>query len=216
MQQLKYDLTPLPLRMQDLPIDPQKHIPVPWFVQWIDGKPDFRIMDGAKWRRAVREKLCWVCGRQLGAYLVFAIGPMCAINRTTSEPPCHLECARWSAMNCPFLSRPHMHRRDGGLPEEAEDTIGGVGIKRNPGVSLLWITRTYTVWRPEGGGHLIEVGPPVDVEWYAEGRKATREEVMESIRTGLPLLEEIAQQEKGGLEALHRKAKTVVLLYPKE
>jgi hypothetical protein len=211
---LRPELTELPLRMKDLPID-ERGFPTPWFVEWVNGAPDFRLMSGEKWRRAVREKLCWVCGQKLGSYLVFCIGPMCALNRTTSEPPCHRECARWSAANCPFLSRPHMVRREGGLPEEAEDTIGGIGLKRNPGVTLLWITRTFTVWKPDGGGLLIEVGEPIEVEWYAEGRPATRAEVEESVRTGLPLLEEMAKTQIGGLADLLLKVARVELLYPK-
>jgi hypothetical protein len=51
--------------MSDLPVD-ERGFPVPWFVAWFDGKPEFRAMDGLKWIRAVREHLCWVCGGRLG------------------------------------------------------------------------------------------------------------------------------------------------------
>jgi hypothetical protein len=213
MNALRPELKELPLRMMDLRLD-ERGFPVPWFVEWIDGRPDFRVMSGEKWTRAVKEKLCWVCGQKLGSFLVFVLGPMCGINRTTSEPPCHLECARWSAANCPFLSRPRMVRREAGLPEGAEETIGGVPLKRNPGVALLWVTRRYEVWRPDDGGLLIEVGLPVQVEWYAEGRIATRAEVEESIRTGLPHLEEIARKQVGGEKALRCKVKEFERLLP--
>ena len=66
----------------------------------------------------MREKRCWVCGDPLGVHLTFPIGPMCALNRTISEPPSHHECASWSARNCPFLSRPHMVRREDGAINE--------------------------------------------------------------------------------------------------
>ncbi len=46
------------------------------------------------------------------------------------------------------------------------------------------------------------MGEPESVEWYAEGRAATRAEVMASIESGLPNLEALARQEKGGIEAL--------------
>lgn len=213
---LKHDPATLPERMRSLPIDDRGFV-VPWFVAWIDGKPEFRGMDAGKWSAAVREKLCWVCGQKLGKYLCFAIGPMCGVNRTTSEPPCHLECARWSAKNCPFLSRPKMTRReDEALLEHSKGKIGtgGFGIKRNPGVALLWVTKSYEVYRDGMGGWLIEIGDPVEVEWYSEGRPATRAEVEESIRTGLPFLEELARQEPGGLEALEEMKAGVVPLYP--
>src|SRR4029077_8964998 len=105
------ELEPLPERMRHLPVN-SKGYPVPWFVAWVDGQPEFRAMDGAKFRRAIREKLCWVCGGKLGVYVCLVAGPMCGINRTSSEPPCHLECAQWSARNCPFLSNPRQVRRE--------------------------------------------------------------------------------------------------------
>jgi hypothetical protein len=78
------------------------------------------------------------------------------------------------------------------MPEEVCDPAGGM-IRRNPGVTLLWHTHTYTVYRTSadpthniGAGFLIEIGEPTGVDWYKEGRKATRDEVLESIRTGLP------------------------------
>jgi hypothetical protein len=203
---LRPELKDIPIFMMDLPVDPDRGFPVPWFVEWIDGKPEFRVMSGEKWRRAVREKRCWVCGKPLGAYLCFVLGPMCGITRTTSEPPCHRACAQWSAKYCPFLSRPHMVRReDEELRARGAECIGGIGLKRNPGVALLWVARGFKVFRPEGGGMLITVGEPTDWEWWAEGRKATRAEVEESIRTGLPLLEVEAVKQEGAMEDLKQR-----------
>src|SRR5580692_7475343 len=103
----KVDMSTLPRRMTALPID-ERGYPVPWFVDWIDGKPEFRAMDPRKFVRAIKEKLCWVCGQRLGVNVCFVAGPMCGINRTSSEPPSHRECAVWSAQNCPFLNNPRM------------------------------------------------------------------------------------------------------------
>ena len=184
----------LPIRMAELPV--HRGYPVPWFVDWVDGEPEFRLMDGRKWNRAVKEKLCWVCGQRLGAYLCFVLGPMCGITRTTAEPPSHRECALWSAKNCPFLSRPRMERRDATALEEAgAKSLGGCAIRRNPGVSLLWITRTYKIWRPAPGELLIRVDDPLEVEWWFEGREATCAEIEHSIETGLPALLEIAAKQ---------------------
>jgi len=205
MATLRPELKDIPWRMLDLPID-ERGYPVPWFVEWIDGKPEFRIMSPLKWKRAVREKLCWICGAKLRAYQVFVLGPMCGITRTTSEPPCHRECARWAARFCPFLARPHAKRRgEEELLEMGAASVGGNAIKRNPGVALLWCARDFEVWRPEAGGVLITVGEPISWEWWAEGRIATRAEVMESIRTGLPFLEAEAQQQEGAMENLRRR-----------
>jgi hypothetical protein len=213
---LRPELKDLPIRMMDLPID-KRGFPVPWFVEWVDGEPEFRAASPLKWKRAVREKLCWVCGQKLGAYMVFVLGPMCGITRTTSEPPCHRECARWSARFCPFLTRPHARRRgEEELAEMGAVSPGGVAIKRNPGVALLWSARNYKTWKPPGGGTLIEIGDPVEVEWYAEGRQADRAEVNESIRTGLPYLEELAQQQPGAMEELRRQVVEFAQYLPKD
>lgn len=198
---------PLPARMQSLPIDERGYV-IPWFVEWIDGKPEFRAMSREKWVAAVKRKLCWVCGEPLGINVCFVAGPMCGINRTSSEPPSHLECAQWSARNCPFLSNPRMVRREDEEinNQKVRDNSAGFAITRNPGVAMLWITRQYEVFRTETGP-LIQMGEPERVEWYACGRPATREEVLASIESGLPNLEAMARLEKGGLEFLMESCK---------
>jgi hypothetical protein len=207
--------------MKALPLD-ERGYPVPWFVDWLDGKPEFRAMDPRKWREAVRERLCWVCGERLGYWMTFVIGPMCAINRTTAEPPCHPECATWSAKNCPFLSRPHMVRREDDVINAAACTgqVAGVPILRNPGVTLLWTTRRYKVFNDGNNKPLIEIGPHHSIEWIAEGRAATRAEVVHSIETGLPLLRQAAVQEvfvhrrHAAYEEIERRRRQIESLYP--
>lgn len=177
--------------MQKLPVEERGYV-VPWFVQWIEGKPDFRIMDGEKRVRAINKRLCWLCGETLGQCLAFVIGPMCAVNRVSSEPPSHRDCAEFAAKACPFLTMPKMVRRETGLPEETAEP-GGVMLRRNPGVTLLWMTKGYRVIR-DGEGFVLRIGNPTDVAWYREGRAATRAEVVESIESGLPALVEPFEQ----------------------
>jgi hypothetical protein len=199
------NLETLPERMKALPFDPV-HGPVPWFVEWLDGKPEFRLMNPDKLVMALRQKLCWVCGGQLGIHKSFVAGPMCGINRTSSEPPSHYDCALWSALNCPFLSNPRQVRREDELVNNAKlaHKSPGFVLARNPGVAMLWNTRHYEIFKPFNHGYLIQMGEPESVEWYANGRKATREEVEHSIDTGLPSLELVASKEEGGLAALER------------
>jgi hypothetical protein len=185
---LRPELGVLPARLRRLPLD-QRGYPVPWFVEWVNGVPEFRAMDPRKFARAIRERRCWVCGDPLGRHLSFVIGPMCAINRTSAEPPCHHECAVWSAQHCPFLSRPHMVRREDEMTAQA--TKGEAAIMRNPGCAGVWTTGRYRTYKSPGNsatGYLIEMGDPDKVEWFAEGRPATRDEVVRSIDSGLPLL----------------------------
>lgn len=84
-----------------------------------------------------------------------------------------------------------MRRREGALPEKLKEPPGAP-IKRNPGVVCLWTTKKYSVAPAHGihsnPGLLFRLGEPESLEFYAEGRPASREEVDESVRTGLPLI----------------------------
>jgi hypothetical protein len=196
---LRQGLEVPPKFMTELPND-KRGYPVPFFVDYFDGEPEFRAFDQQKMVDCIKKRLCWVCGNKLFREMVFVIGPMCAINRVNSEPPSHRECAMYSVRNCPFLSRPHMVRREDGLPEEVIGNAAGIQIARNPGAMCLWFTRKYTIMKVparEGvrPGILFQLGTPFRVQWYAEGRPATREEVVRSIETGLPLLLEANEKE---------------------
>lgn len=213
-QQLRPELeTPLPARMLDLPLDDRGY-PVPWFVVEVDGKPEFRLADAKKWVRAINQRLCWVCGQRLGKHLTFVVGPMCAVSRVTLEPPCHLDCAQWSARNCPFLARPHMVRREGDLPEEAFSA--GVPIPRNPGVTMLWTTFSFSVFPDAKGGRLIGLGDLESYQWYAQGKTpASRAAVEHSIDTGLPLLLDAAKDNREKQQIL-RDLEWIKTIYPGE
>lgn len=189
----------MPIRIRMLPRS-EAGYPIPWFVATIDGKPDFRVIERGRIEYALRNPVCWVCGGPRSALLpaAFVIGPMCAVNRISAEPPSHLECATYSATHCPFLTIPKMVRREKGVPGEAK-VPAGVSIRRNPGVALVWLTRRWRVVRA-GDGYLFDVGEPLETGWYAEGRAASRDEVLASIESGLPLLRDMAVDE--GPEAL--------------
>jgi hypothetical protein len=240
MPELHASLTkiPMPGRIARRPLDP-RGFPVPWFVIWLDaqdqpcpagtGRPEFRVMDHNKLVLAVRDHRCWICGEKTGANVAFVIGPMCALNRISSEPPSHVDCAEYAAIACPFLALPKMRRREVGLPDDvvaskAEDdaklpeimqvpgisgaTVGGFAVTRNPGVALVWVVKA-TSWRRarDGrGGLLFDVGDPLRVSWWCEGRPATRAEVLHSIDTGLPFLERAVASEAEHEQAAARVA----------
>ena len=197
----------LPANMRRLAVD-HRGYPVPWFVAWVDGEPKFPIADGEKLYHAVTGNRCWVCGGILGRVKAFVIGPMCAVNRTSSEPPSHLDCARFSARNCPFLTRPNMKRVGEHLHPHGVEEPGGTMIKRNPGVTLVWNTLRFTPWDAGGGKVLFDIGDHHSVEWYAHGRQATRAEVMASIDSGVPLLE--AQADTDPLPGAHAELRRMI------
>jgi len=190
---------PIPRRMRGLPISAQGY-PIPWFVPFTyGGEPVTQAADPAKRLRAIRVGLCWCCGELLGTHKCFALGPMCIVTRTTSEPACHRDCAEYAVRACPYLRKPNM-KRNPTIPADQKVSPGGIMIERNPGVTVLWITRAYRTFRDPGGSILLSVGEPIEVTFFCEGRRATRAEIMESMESGLPILREMAA--KDGTEAL--------------
>jgi len=166
-------------------------------------------------RDAITGQKCWLCGQRLGAYKAFVVGPMCAVNRVSSEPPSHRECAEFAARACPFLTQPRMRRNEKDVPEDAHEP-GGLMIRRNPGVALVWTTREFNAFRAPGGV-LFRIGEPDHVHWYAQGRDATRDEVMASIESGLPILRQAAQEDgPRGVQALERGLAAALRLVPGE
>lgn len=203
---------PMPDRIRSLPLS-EKGFPVPWFVATVNGAPDFRVADAHKMATAVKHRRCWVCGGTLGRMMAMTLGPMCAINRTISEPPSHRECAVYSALACPFLANPRTKRREAGLPEDRIEAAGN-GLKRNPGAVAVWITRGYRPFRAPGGT-LFTFDDPEEVLWFAAGREATRAEVMASIESGLPLLAEEANKEgPAAVNALDRMVSDAMRYLP--
>lgn len=200
--------------MSALPID-ERGYPVPWFVAWVNGKPDHRIASGEKRTTAMALKLCWFCGQLLGRYGAFVIGPMCSINRVSSDPAMHRDCALFAVSACPFLTRPKARRRTADLPDDVRHD--GVMIERNPGVSMLWVSSRWSFFSDHQGGVLIHIGEkPEEVMWFAEGRRATRDEVLASFETGCPTLETMARMEGALPEYEARKAQALKLVPAQE
>lgn len=214
------NLPHMPARIARLPRD-ERGYPVPWFVAWMkdgdvcppgEGTPDFRVIAPKKLWTAVSKGRCWVCGIEMGVHHVYVIGPMCVINRVTSEPPCHRDCAEFAARACPFLIRPREKRNTKNMPETA--TVAGISIDRNPGATCLYETRKATRFKA-GDGVLFRLDPPDRVDWWAKGRTATRDEVMESIDSGYPILMDMAVKEgREAVVALERQRTLALKLVP--
>lgn len=193
--ELRPGLPQLPDRIKKLPVSP-KGYPTPWFVITMpDGTRDFRIADQVKRARAVKERLCWLCGEKVGVHVSFVIGPMCAVNRNTSEPGCHRECAIFATTACPFLTLPKAQYREANLPKEKSMPVHA--LPGNPGACAIWTTKTFRPYRagPDQNDWLIRLGEPTSVLWFCEGKPATREQIMDSINGRIHFLEEAAAQD---------------------
>jgi hypothetical protein len=162
----------MPKRISSLPVS-EKGYPVPFFVSYFDGKPDFRIMDQAKMHRCVRDGLCWICGQKLGRHKAFSSGPLLAVSKLSAEPPSHVDCAVFAAQTCPFMLLPKSKRREANKPKEARVMGGDVIMERNPGATLVWITHSYSII-DHGDDVFFQIGEPSNVAWYSEGKLASR------------------------------------------
>lgn len=198
-------------RIDRLPRD-ARGFPIPKFVHINeDGSPQFQLANAGHLVKCVKQNLCWICGDRMGRHKAFPIGPMCCVNRVTSEPPSHRECAIFAATNCPFLTSPDAKRNNRDLPDEK--FVAGMMIERNPGVTAIWMTQRYRVVRVDNGV-LFEIGDPDSVEFYARGRMATRDEVDHSVNTGLPILKAKAEEDGGDalkeLAWMHRRFEKLI------
>src|SRR5262249_17464120 len=146
-----------PWNISTLPVD-ERGYPIPWFVaEQPDGTRDFRVADPRKIVLAFRKRLCWVCGRPLHRYGCFVVGPLCALNHVSSEPPSHPVCAAFSVRSCPFMTQPKRIRDSRGLEGLDVSDPAGVMIERNPGVALVWWSLAWKSF-PAPGGILFDMG----------------------------------------------------------
>lgn len=207
---LREGLTPLPKRMTSLPLDSRGY-PVPWFVAWPNGEPDFRVIDHEKIERAIHYELCWICGERLGRHQTFVFGPSGGIQRLTLEPPSHHECATWAAQNCPFCANPSARHRTHNMPDGGSK-IDEHAILHNPGVFLCWTTDQYFITSYLTRHVVLSVGEPTRVEWYRRGKLATPEEALAALeRAG----EELKALKDQGPPALKEKIERLREWLPK-
>jgi ferredoxin len=187
----------MPDKMRRRPLD-ERGYPVPWFVAWINGKPDLRVMDPAKHQLALDRRCCWICGQALGKFATFVVGPMCIVNRTSAEPPSHMDCAKFAVRACPFLSIPTAHYREAKRPD---NTVSNPGMQtHNPQVMALWTCAEWHPFTAMVDGHvgtLVTFGDPSRVSFWREGRQATAREVQDALYRALPILQAEAEREGG-------------------
>ncbi|MFD9903868.1 hypothetical protein [Streptomyces sp. NPDC059063] len=183
------DLFPPP-RLARRPRDRHGRL-VPWFVAYIDGEPDHRVVKEGAVEDAARFRICFLCGGGLGAHHTFVLGPMCTINRVSAEPPSHRDCADYAVRSCPFLTHPQMRRRDNTLPAGVREP-DGIMCRRNPGVCAVWTTRA---WSKRSDAWLFDLGDPLHVTWWSRGRRATHEEALDALVSGRTVLEDEADED---------------------
>jgi hypothetical protein len=187
---LRPGLPPVPERMKHLPIDDRGY-PIPEFVSNIDGKRDFRVVSLQHLANCIGHGVCWICGQRLEDWKVFVVGPIPAIRGISNEPPSHAECAEFAARACPFLLLPKAQKRPIDNPEVQK--LPGATTD-NPGVCCLYTVRGY-VHRKKPKGIVFHTGQAARVDWYTQGRRATRSEVLAAINTSLLAMGNVGDQQ---------------------
>jgi hypothetical protein len=139
---------------------------VPYFVEWVGGVPDFRIISPAKWRICVARGRCWICGEPLGRWKTFVMGPKSAAARLSSEPPSHSNCATFAMKACPFILLPSAKHRP--IPGEGVQVIPTVD-PHNPGTYCMWTTDSFELVDAGKNGTLIRMGAARELKWYVKG-----------------------------------------------
>lgn len=117
---MKFD-TPIPSELAHLKRD-KRGYPIPFFVTYKNGEPQFQIVSVEKVITCVDKKICPICGKKLykdGSYVVS--GPMGLHNRITSDAPMHRVCAEFSIKACPHLYYEKAKRR--AINEETAATL---------------------------------------------------------------------------------------------
>lgn len=182
MSQLRHSALSLPRHLAGRPVF--AGYKVPFFVAEVDGEPDFRIADARKVDACLRHDLCWVCGTVLGRHKLFTVGPMCLANRISSEPPMHRDCAEYSVQVCPHISHAKARRREAKLPSNHREPPGHM-VRENPGLVVIVETADWMPRRVDDGW-LIDLGERLlNVDWWTEGRRATRAEAEQALLAGV-------------------------------
>jgi len=148
--------------------------------------PSFPTTDYSRLLICRKQNRCWICGQGLGAFKAFVFGPASALARSSYEPPSHRDCARYAMQVCPYLTNPnHQHTasQDSYKLKPDERVLPDV-LPDNPGVSVMWVTRHYTVEvRDASRGICIFIpGEPEFVELWSRARKATYKEAADAIQ----------------------------------
>lgn len=178
--------------LANLPKD-KRGRPIPWFVTETNekGEPDFVHLNPKRPVEAWIGGRCWICGGPMGeGRRTFVLGPMSLFSRICTEPPMHLDCARFSVQTCPFMLNPNRKRID------TDTTVAGLPLDRNPGVTLTYMATRFQVETRES--LVYHLGPPHKIEAWREGRKATLDEFLVSVDTGI---EELRKKVRPGQHA---------------
>lgn len=181
---------PMPPRIARLDRD-KRGYPIPWNV--LRGKDDaaiFTVNDDRKAWRAIRERLCPICGERLGRWLWFVGGPRSAFDPHGwyLDLPAHEECAEYALATCPYLAAPNYSKRvdvadPSMLPPEAKILLDETMISDRPAVFVMVTGCGIEFQRRDPLQPYVRPGRPL-IEWrfWRHGKHITEQEAKEYLK----------------------------------
>lgn len=157
----------MPARIARLPRTANGY-PIPYFVAYINGKPDMKILDAHKQLTCIQYRRCGICGESIGGEVAFISGPIGIANCVVTDPGMHEECAEYAIRVCPFMARPNAKRAaDFTYPEGSAKSPGA--LEERPDRTGIAISRAYAGRNAGDGSVLIKFYPPSRVRWFVDG-----------------------------------------------
>ncbi len=145
----------IPPFLSHLKVDSRGY-PIPFFVSWIKGKPEFRLLDVHKQEICIREHKCGICGKKLVKNVAYFIsGPLGAKNQVSTDPPMHKECAEFSLQACPHMHFERADRRDANLPAGVEGNATQLLTKPDC-IFCIYADKYKAIKNPAADGLLIK------------------------------------------------------------
>lgn len=93
----------------------ERGYPIPFFVAYVDGKPNFRYQDARKRDICLAQRKCAICGKKLRKDFSYVItGPLGLQNKIVSDAPMHRVCAEFSLAACPHMYYEKAERKESG------------------------------------------------------------------------------------------------------
>lgn len=155
----------LPENIANLPKDSRGY-PIPFFVAWVKGVPQFHLADPNKAVQCYKNRLCWVCGERLDQIVAFVGGPLSCDGGSFADAACHVECAEFSAKYCPHLATPNAKRRQSDIPATAPTGF----TTKHPEKIGVYITTGYRMINTPGG-FIFRAESALDIRWFREGQQ---------------------------------------------
>jgi len=137
-------------RLQALPYDEKRKIPVPKFNVMPDGSVNYMLINPEVVYNSGKSGLCGICSEPLDYWIAFIGGPISLANRSYLDPPMHKECALAAVKYCPHINR-KVHRRAPDEKFDMENTwISNQSNENKPDEWIIVLTRSYKMVPHQG------------------------------------------------------------------